>query len=321
MRSLRPGVYAPTVIFFDRQTEELDLACIKKHCYRLARAGLAGLVANGSNGEAVHLTANERSAVTRATREALDAAGFTSTPVIVGVSEQSVKATLQLCQDAATDGGDFVLLMAPSFYKWAMTPKTLYNFFDKVADSSPLPVIVYNYPGAASGIDLDSDFLIKLLQHRNIVGVKFTCGNVGKLARVARAVANPSIISPAQASRVRLFAGMADFLMPALSVGAVGVIAGGANVLPRSCVRVQTLFEQGKWEDAKKAQQEVSEADWILTKPNFPGAKVVLDHYFGYGGRPRLPVLLPSSTECDEILRDLKPMMETELALPDAVTS
>ncbi|KAJ3515128.1 hypothetical protein NM208_g15002 [Fusarium decemcellulare] len=75
-RPLPTGIYAPVMTFFDPETEEIDIPVIKKHAQRLARAGLAGLVTMGSNGEAVHCTREEKLAVTKATREALDEAGF-----------------------------------------------------------------------------------------------------------------------------------------------------------------------------------------------------------------------------------------------------
>jgi L-threo-3-deoxy-hexylosonate aldolase len=70
--------------FFDPETEDLDIPSIRKHAVRLAEAGLVGLITMGSNGEAVHLSREEKMAVTRATREALDEAGYHDVPVIVG---------------------------------------------------------------------------------------------------------------------------------------------------------------------------------------------------------------------------------------------
>lgn len=65
--SLLPGIYSPTMTFFDPETEDLDIPTIKRHAVRLAQAGLAGLVTMGTNGEAVHLSRAERTAVTKAT--------------------------------------------------------------------------------------------------------------------------------------------------------------------------------------------------------------------------------------------------------------
>ena len=113
-RPLPCGIYAPTMTFFDEETEDLDIPTIKKHAERLARAGLVGLVTMGSNGEAIHCTREEKVAVTKATREALDAAGFTNMPIIVGATEGSVKGTVELCKLSQEAGGDYVLLLPPS---------------------------------------------------------------------------------------------------------------------------------------------------------------------------------------------------------------
>lgn len=64
--------------------------------------------------------------------------------------------------------------------------QAIYDFFIEVADKSALPVMIYNFPGAAAGIDLSSDIIIKLSEHQNIVGVKLTCAGIGKGHRIAK---------------------------------------------------------------------------------------------------------------------------------------
>src|SRR5882672_7226392 len=117
---LRPGIYSPTMTFFDPETEDLDIPSIRKHAVRLAEAGLVGLVTMGSNGEAVHLSREEKMAITRATREALDEAGYRDVPVIVGASEHGIRLTIDLCKGSAAAGGEYVLLVPPSYYRYAM---------------------------------------------------------------------------------------------------------------------------------------------------------------------------------------------------------
>ncbi|CAI4212106.1 unnamed protein product [Parascedosporium putredinis] len=205
-RQLQPGIYAPTQVFYHESTQDLDISTIEKHAVRLARAGISGIVTNGSNGEAVYLTTQERLQVTRITRNALDIAGFANVSLLVGTSNESVIGTLELCQDAAEAGRCSI---------------------------------------AVSGIDIDSDTLIKLAEHPNIVGTKFTCGNVGKLARVASATKSVSeLFTRRDAESISpyfSFAGIADFISPSVGVGASGAIVGAANVFPRACVNVYNL--------------------------------------------------------------------------------
>jgi len=313
MAPLRPGIYAPTMTFFDPVTEDLDIPAIQKHAVRLAQAGLAGLVTMGSNGEAVHLSRAEKRQVTRATRDALDAAGFKDVSVMVGCSEQSVRGTIELCKEAFESGGDSTLLIPPSYYRYAMTEEAIHDYFVAVADASPIPVVLYNYPGAVAGIDMDSDLILKLSQHPNIVGTKFTCGNTGKLARVAQE--KRAVTATSAGSGYMAFAGMADFLLQGLLVGGSGVIAGAANVAPKACVHVYSLFAEGKFEEAKQAQVRLSKGDWILTKAAIPGTKSTLQSYFGYGGYPRQPLRKLSEGQAAAVKEEIRELMEWEASL------
>jgi L-threo-3-deoxy-hexylosonate aldolase len=314
---LPPGIYCPTQVFFDSKTEELDLSTISKHAIRLAKAGIVGFVTNGSNGEAVYLSPQERMLVTSTTRKALSEAGFSQVPVIVGASDESVRGTIKLCEEAKQSGGDAVLLLTPSFFKWAMTGPAITNYFIKVADTSPLPIIIYNYPGAVSGIDLDSETLISLANHPNIVGTKFTCGNVGKLARVASATSSLSPVFTANRKKYVAFAGIADFIIPALSVGGSGAIVGAANLFPRACVNIFNLYVEGKYQEAMEAQAALATVDWELTKRAIPGFKAILQYYHGYGGLPRQPMAALKPTEVDTLIEDIRAYMEIEKGLLD----
>ncbi|OCK95958.1 aldolase [Cenococcum geophilum 1.58] len=310
---LRPGIYSPTMTFFDPETEDLDIPSIRKHAVRLAEAGLVGLVTMGSNGEAVHLSREEKMAVTRATREALDEAGYRDVPVIVGASEHGIRLTIDLCKESAAAGGEYVLLVPPSYYRYAMDEVALYEYFTKVADGSPLPVILYNYPGAVAGIDMDSDLIIRLAKHPNIVGTKFTCGNTGKLTRVA--LATNAVTPKSEGSGYMAFGGMADFTMQTAASGGSGIIAGGANVIPKACVKVWNLWAEGKYEAAIELQKMLSKGDWVLTKAAIPGTKSAIQSYYGYGGYPRRPLKRLSKEQVNAVAEGIKDVMEIEMSL------
>jgi L-threo-3-deoxy-hexylosonate aldolase len=312
-RPLPCGIYAPTMTFFEPETEELDIPIIKKHAERLAKAGLAGIVTMGSNGEAAHCTREEKLAVTRATREALDAAGFTSMPIIVGATEGSVKGTVELCKESEKAGGDYVLLLPPSYYRTLMDEEAVEEYFIAVADASPLPLILYNYPGAVAGIDMDSDVLIKLAKHHNIVGTKFTCGSTGKLTRVALATNAKTPFS--EGSGYMAFGGICDFTLQTLVSGGSGVIAGGANVMPKVCVKVWNLYSEGKTQEAIDLQKVLSRGDWPLTKAAIAGTKQAIETYYGYGGYPRRPLKRIDKARVSAIADSIKEVMDIELSL------
>ncbi|KAG6006942.1 L-threo-3-deoxy-hexylosonate aldolase [Claviceps maximensis] len=299
--------------FFDPETEDLDIPTIKKHAQRLIRDGLVGLVVMGSNGEAVHCTREEKLAVTKATREALDEAGFTSTPIILGATEGSVRGTLELTRLAADAGADYTLLLPPSYYRAQIDEESIVKYFTAVADASPLPIIIYNYPGAVSGIDLDSDVLIKLGQHSNIVGTKFTCGNTGKLTRVALGT---NAKTPFQeGSGYMAFGGMCDFTFQTLASGGSGIIAGGANVMPKVCARVWNLYAQGKTDEAAALQKILSRGDWPLTKAAIAGTKQAIQVHYGYGGYPRQPLKRLDGAAVTAIVEGIQQVMDVEKSL------
>ncbi|KAL4906251.1 hypothetical protein BDW74DRAFT_190247 [Aspergillus multicolor] len=328
---LRPGVYAPTMTFFEPSTENLDVPTIRKHAVRLAKAGLVGLVAMGSNGEAVHLTLEEKQTVIRETRSALDEANFKDVPVIAGASENSIRGTIQLTKDLAAAGAEYALIVPPSYYRYATgNDETLYEYFTAVADESPLPLILYNYPGAVAGIDMDSDLIIRISQHPNVVGTKFTCANTGKLTRVARAlhaIRPESPLAPAKFSvpvtkttsnhPYVAFGGIADFTLQTLVSGGSAILAGGANVIPKLCVKVFTLWSEGKITEAIEAQSLLSQADWVLTKAAIPGTKSAIQSYYGYGGYPRRPLGRLSDAQAKDVADKIKEALDVELSLPD----
>ncbi|KAH8664000.1 dihydrodipicolinate synthetase [Xylariales sp. PMI_506] len=307
------GIYAPTMTFFDDATEELDIPTIKKHAERLAKAGLAGLVTMGSNGEAAHCTRDEKVAVTKATREALDAAGFPSMPIIVGATEGSVRGTIELATECQKVGGDYVLLLPPSYFRAQMDEEAITQYFIEVADKSPLPLVLYNYPGAVAGIDMDSDLLIKLAEHPNIVGTKFTCGSTGKLTRVALATNAKTPFS--EGSGYMAFGGIADFTAQTLVSGGSGIIAGGANVMPKLCVKVWSLYSEGKKDEAFALQKILSKGDWPLTKAAIAGTKQAIQHYYGYGGHPRRPLKRLDKVKVATLADAISEAMEVEKSL------
>lgn len=279
---LEPGVYVPTVAFFTAD-DVVDVETTKKHAVRLAEAGVTGIVTHGSNGEAVHLSHEERRQATRATRDALDAAGYASVPVIVGCGAQSTRETIELCRDAAESGGSHVLVLPPAYYGGLLTTELIKEHFRAVADASPIPVLIYNYPGACSGLDLSSDVILELAGHPNICGTKLTCGNTGKLARV---------VGGTLGTDFRVFGGSADFLVQTLAVGGHGTIAGLANVAPRACVELRRLWDAGEAEAARRLQYVVARGDWVAIQGGFVSVKAALRKYEGYGGEPRRPCVL-----------------------------
>jgi dihydrodipicolinate synthase/N-acetylneuraminate lyase len=291
-RGLRPGIYVPTLSFFTGEKEDVDKETIAQHAVRMADAGVAGIVTQGTNGEAAHLSRLERKVVTRTTRDALDAAGYRDLPIIVGCGAQSTRETIELCYEAQSAGGDFVIVLPPSYYPESSRNRddSLRPYFLDVADASPIPMLLYNFPAVAGGVDLDSDLIVDLAQHHpNIVGCKLTCGNTGKLNRVASAVKAVTPHDPG-AGAFMCLGGSADFITQALIGGGSGAVCGLANITPKVCVKLFELYKSGQLEEAVRLQAAVARGDWSVIQSGISGTKSLLQHFFGYGGLARRPL-------------------------------
>ena len=140
------GIYTPLPTFFDDQ-ENLDYVDFSKHVKFIASAGTIPVI-SGSMGEAVHLSHDERSRLIRTCRSALNECGLSNIPVVAGVGAASTRETMQLADEAADAGADFVMVIPPGYYAGALSTgdkNALKQFFIDVAEASRLPVILYNF--------------------------------------------------------------------------------------------------------------------------------------------------------------------------------
>jgi len=247
-------------------------------------AGIANIVALGSNGEAVHLDPDERRQVIAAVRDEMGA----EAQVLAGVGDNSTRATLALCHLAAEAGADVALVLPPHHYRPRMDGVALRAHYLAVADGSPLPVMIYNMPANAAGIDLDAETVIALSAHPNIIGLKESSGNVTKMAQVVAEAREEFVV----------LAGSAGFLLPALAVGARGAIAALANIAPRECLRLVELWQAGELEEARALQARLIPVNSAVTSGyGVAGLKAALEFVAHYGGAPRRPLPPLSKSE------------------------
>jgi L-threo-3-deoxy-hexylosonate aldolase len=218
-----------------------------------------------------------------------------------------------LIEEATVAGGEYTLLLDPSYYRGLMDEESIYTYFTSIADQSPLPIVIYNYPGAAAGIDMDSDLLIRLAKHPNIIGTKFTCGNTGKLTRVVLATNAKTPFS--DGSGYMALGGMCDFTVQTLVSGESGIIAGGANVMPNACVKVWNLYIEGRIQEAMAPQKILSKDDWVLARAAIAGAKSAVQSYYGYGGCPRSPLKRLDAVQAHAIRDGIAEVMKLEKSL------
>jgi L-threo-3-deoxy-hexylosonate aldolase len=108
---------------------------------------------------------------------------------------------------------------------------------------------------------------------------------------------------------------MCDFTVQTLASGGSGIIAGGANVMPKVCVRVWQLYAEGKTDEAVAMQKVLARGDWVLTKAAIAGTKSAIQSYFGYGGHPRRPLKRLEKARVAGIEEGVREVMELEKSL------
>jgi 4-hydroxy-2-oxoglutarate aldolase len=160
------GIYAPIPTPF-HPDGSIAWGALEKNVKKWISSPLQGLVVGGSNGEFPFLSFAERAELTARVASLTNG----KIPVVAGVHCPSLTETLELCRAVSAAGADAVLALPPHYYKGQNTVDTLRTYFWKLADSSPVPVVLYNMP-ANTGVNLTAECVREISSHPSIIGIK-----------------------------------------------------------------------------------------------------------------------------------------------------
>ena len=280
------GIYPPIPTPFDTDGA-FDVEAMRSNLRFWNQFDLRGMVALGSNGEAVLLDPEERIRVVETVRSSIPEDRL----LIAGTGCQGTRETIDLTRRAAKAGADAVLVLPPSYYRGRMTPDALAVHFFTVADASLVPVILYNMP-ACTGMDLDVDLVGRLAGHENILGMKDSGGDLVKMGAIRERL-GPDF---------QILAGSASFLLPALSVGAVGGVLALANIAPEACLEILRGARDGRMEEARETQVRMVPVNTAVTRRwGVAGLKAAMEMTGLYGGPVRAPLQPLSEEERQEL--------------------
>jgi len=288
MAARRPihGVFPPIPTTFDG-AGQVDRRGLAENVRRWSRTGLSGVLALGSNGEAALLDEAEADVVLETVREALPADRL----LLAGVGRESTRATIAAAGRAASRGADAVLVRTPSAFRTQMTTDALVAHFMAVADASPVPILLYNLPGA-TGFSLTLPVVERLAHHPNVAGMKETSPDLERLGQFAA-------VNPA---RFAVLSGWAPVVYPALVAGAAGAILAVANVAPDVCVAIYEHARAGRHDEALTLQRQLTPlAQLVSSVHGVAGLKAALDAAGYHGGHVRAPLLPVSGAVRSEI--------------------
>jgi 4-hydroxy-2-oxoglutarate aldolase len=284
------GIFPPiTTPFIDDNVAYDKLA---SNIEKWSRTGLKGFVVLGSNGEYVSLSEEEKRKVVATVVQAAPE----HMSVIAGTGCESTKETIRLTADCAALGAHAALVVTPHYYGGKMNSAALVKHFTAVADSSPIPVILYNVP-KFTHVNLSVNVVARLSQHANIIGIKDSTGNVIQLGEFLNQVE----------ADFSLLVGTAGALFGGLTLGCAGGVLALANIAPQHCVKIHELIQEGEFETAKEIQLKMIPLNQAVTATyGVSGLKTALDLLGYFGGEPRPPLLRSSDEEKSAIVEILK---------------
>lgn len=269
------GIIAPIPTPFDLETGEPAPVALRQIVRALLAAGLDGVCTAGSTGEGELLDDEERRQLVEWLRDVVPDTAW----LIASAGAEATRAAIRAAREAATAGADAALVRPPAFYGALLAPPALADHYARLADESPIPVVVYNIP-RYTHVMLHDSVLRTLAEHPNVLGYKDSSGDLRVLAGYRAA-----------APRLVALVGSGAHLYPALELGAAGGVLAMACFAAEPCVRLLAAFRAGDRQTAGAIQERLAPlAREIVGTMGPAGIKAAMDAVGLPGGLPRPPL-------------------------------
>ena len=270
------GVMGPMVTPF-KADESIDMAGYEANVRAHMAAGLDGVLVAGSTGEAPLLSDDERRILIEVARKIVPS----DRTLLAGSGAESSGHCVARCRDAATSGADAVLVVPPHYYSSAMSQAAVRAHFLRVADKSPVPVLLYNIPKYMH-YRLEPELIAELSKHENIRGMKDSSGDMATFPRYVES----------QSDTFDVLTGHGGTFATALSLGAAGGILAVSLFAPELSIEIWEAHKAGRPDDAAAAQKPLAAmAAEIVARMGVSGVKAAMERVGLSGGHVRLPLL------------------------------
>jgi 4-hydroxy-tetrahydrodipicolinate synthase len=269
---------------------DLDERAVRRLGRRQIDAGIHFLVPCGTTGENPTLTDAERIRVVELLVD--EAAG--RVPVLAGAGGYNTREVIQLAAEMQHAGAAGLLSVTPYYNK--PTQEGLYRHYAAIAESTPLPIVVYNVPGR-TGINVEPSTLARLADLPNIVGVKEASGNISQMCEVLRVVPDDFIV----------LSGDDAITLPLMAIGGRGVISVASNEIPGEMVEMVEAAEKGDFARARTVHARILplmqinfvEANPVPVKAAMAAMGLLEEVY-------RLPMCAPKADSKEKIIKVLR---------------
>jgi 4-hydroxy-2-oxoglutarate aldolase len=284
LRAKTAGIFVPISTPF-ADDEAVDYEGLRFNLERYRASGVLGYLALGSNGENRSLTEEEKLRVLETIVKHKGAGQV----VLAGATYDAQRDTERFLKQAADLGADFGLVLSPGYFRKQMTDDVLFRYFATLADTSPIPLLIYNAPGFC-GVTVSPALCGRLASHPRIVGMKDSA---------ASGIEN---FLKFESDTFHVLAGSANFLFPAMMQGSLGGTVSLANSFPTISLE---LFCCGQQRDEAKGvplQARVTRINQAISGPYGPaGVKAAMNLAGLRGGRPRRPLLPLTDGQVEEM--------------------
>ncbi|QQS45540.1 MAG: 4-hydroxy-tetrahydrodipicolinate synthase [Acidobacteriota bacterium] len=220
--------------------ESIDEAALKRFIEYQIDGGVDFLVACGTTGESVTMTDDEQARVVELTIDAAQG----RVPVVAGAGGYNTREVIEKIARYSALGADAILSVTPYYNK--PTQEGLFQHYRAIAESSALPVILYNVPGR-TGCNLEPALVARLAGFETIAGIKEASGNISQIGEIAALVDDSFLI----------FAGDDSVILPVAALGGAGVISVASNLLPREVSRLTHAAVDGRLEEARNLNRQL----------------------------------------------------------------
>jgi 4-hydroxy-tetrahydrodipicolinate synthase len=251
VRGIIPPVATPM-----QPNEDLDLPRLKSHLDFMIGEGVHGVFVLGTNSEFFALDEREKQEVIATTMAHV----HKRVPVYAGTGAETTREAIRLTKMAEREGVDGVSVITPYFIN--PSQPEIFDHFRRIAESTSLPVILYNNPSTCGGVKIDVDTVARLAEIPNIAGVKDSSGDLQNTNEYIKVVPE----------RFSVMMGRDTLICQGLLFGARGAVPASGNVAPRLCVQIYEEFQRGNLEASKAAQLKLNPLRLAFTLGTQPGA-------------------------------------------------
>src|SRR5438132_8775587 len=250
IRGIIPPVATPM-----QANEDLDLPRLEWFLDRLIAGGVHGIFVLGTNSEFYALDENEKQQVIATTVAHVRQ----RVPVYAGTGAETTREAVRLTKMAEREGVNGVSVITPYFVN--PSQQEIYDHYRRVAETTSLPVVLYNNPGTCGGVKIDVDTVARLAEIPNILAIKDSSGDLQNTIEYVRVVPD----------RFAVLQGRDTLIYPALMFGARGSVPATANIAPALVVDIYDAFQRGDVVAAKAAQLRLNPLRLALNLGTAPG--------------------------------------------------